>query len=280
MNPIDYALDRIIRFDIPKQILQVAFLSRYALNHSTLDTLKQKMREEVIEPRICVDCNLLHGTEMTIPLAMCEKLTWTYYETVYRVPKSLTQGKNIISPIELTASAGATMPSTNTMSSTTGGLYGNNTAAFSGMGASVAAAVQMQRSVTPIRSVSNALLYLVGDNTILFKDAVIVPASMQIRVMVENDENFNHIQPPYYPDFYELVSLAVQMYIYRTLVIEQDSVFIASGGELNRFKDVVEEMSEARQLYKEQLDIWYKSALLNDPEASRRHYSGATGGLW
>lgn len=277
-NPIIYSLNRLTRFGIPKAILNIAFLSRFANNFHNLGSLHDRIREDVINPRILVDCNLLHGTEVTIPLAKCEKLVWNYYETVYRVPMELTAGRKIISPLELTAASGAVMSSDGAMSATTAGMYSGNMATFSGMGANVAAAKQMMNSVMPIRNVSNALLYLLGDNTVLIKDAVIVPATMHLRVVLENDSEFNHIQPAWYPDFYDLVLIAVQAYIYNLIVIEQDSAFIASGGELNRVRDIVEGYADAEQRYKEQLDFWYKCALLNDPESSRQHYSMHTGG--
>ena len=280
MNPITYSIERLIKFGIPKPILNMAFVSRYAKDYYTLDTLESKIREEVIEPRVKMDCNLLHGTEMTIPLVKCEKLAGNYYTATYRVGKELTQGKRIVSVIELTAAAGTIMTSDPSMSNTTAGMYTNTMTAYSTIGATLGAAKQMQRSVMPIQSVSNALVYLVGDNTIMIKDSVMIPATMQLRVLVENDDNFNHIQPAWYPTFYELVTLAVKSYIYNNLVIEQDNVFIMSGGELNRFKDIVESYSDSEELYKEKLDEWYKCAMLNDPESSRRHYQMSVGGLY
>lgn len=279
-NPIIYSLNYLTQFGIPKAILNIAFMSRFAANFNSLGSLHDRIREEVIHPRILTDCNLLHGTEVTIPLAKCEKLAWNYYETVYRVPMELTAGRKVISPLELTAAAGAVMSSDGAMSATTAGMYSNNLAAFSGIGANVAAHRQMVRSVSPIQSVSNALLYLVGDNTIIIKDAVIVPATMHLRLVLENDSNFNHIQPAWYPDFYELVLAATQSYIYNLIVIEQDAVFIASGGELNRVRDIIEGYADAEERYKEQRDHWYKCALLNDPESSRQHYMISTGGGW
>lgn len=280
MNPITYALDRITKFGIPKPILNMAFLSRYVNEYYTLDTLESKIREIVINDRVLVDCNLLHGTEMTVPLAKCEKLTGNYYTATYRIPKELTQGKRITSVLEVTSASGSVITADPSMSNTSAGLYTNTMTAYTTIGGTLGAAKQMQRSVMPIQSVSNALVYLVGDNTILIKDSVLIPATMMIRVLVENDENFNHIQPAWYPTFYELVSTAVKAYIYNTLVIEQDNAFIMSGGELNRFKDIVESYSDMEELYNEKLDEWYKCALLNDPESSRRHYQMTVGGLY
>lgn len=280
MNPVTYSIDRLIKFAIPKPILNMAFLSRYANDYYTLDTLESKIREEVIQPRIYVDCTLVHGTEMTIPLAKCERIDGNYYTATYRIPKTLTQGKRVTSVLEVTASAGSLVTNDATMGAGGSGLYTNNMTGYQTYGSVHGAANQLLRSVQPIQNVSNALVYLVGDNMIFIKDSVMVPGTMMLRVLVENDENFNHIQPAWYPTFYELVTIAVKAYIYNNLVIEQDNVFIASGGELNRFKEIVDSYSDMEELYAEKLEEWYKCAMLNDPESSRRHYQMAVGGGW
>lgn len=280
MNPITYAINRLIDQGIPKPILNMTFLSRLARDYYTLDTLESRIRELVIEPRIFVDCNLVHGTQMDIPLAKCEKIMGNYYTATFRVPKTLTQGKRITSVLEVTSASGSVITSDGGMSNTGAGMYTSTMTAYSTLGAVPAASRQMMRSVMPIQVVSNAICYLVGDNTILIKDSVMVPATMMLRVLVENDENFNHIQPAWYPTFYELVAIAVKAYIYNNLTIEQDNVFIMSGGELNKFKEIVDSYSDMAELYSEKLEEWYKTALLNDPEASRQHYQMISGALW
>ena len=280
MNPVTYSIERLIKFGIPKPILNMTFLSRLARDHYTLDTLESRIREEVIELRIFVDCNFVHGTQMDIPLAQCEKIMGNYYTATYRVPKTLTQGKRITSVLELTSASGSVITADASMSNTTAGLYTSSMTAYSTIGAVYGAARQLQRSVMPVQVVSNALCYLVGDNTILIKDSVMVPATMRLRVLVENDENFNHIQPAWYPTFYELVAIAVKSYIYNNLTIEQDNVFIMSGGELNKFKEIVDSYSEMEEIYTEKLEEWYKTALLNDPEGSRQHYQMISGACW
>ena len=277
MNPVTYSIERLIKFGIPKPILNMTFLSRLARDHYTLDTLESRIREEVIQPRIFVDCNLVHGTQMDIPLAKCEKIMGNYYTTTWRIPKTLTQGKRITSVLEVTSAAGSMISADAGMSNTSGGVYTSTMTGHSTIGAVAAAGRQMQRSVMPIQVVSNALCYLVGDNTVLIKDSVMVPATMMLRVLVENDDNFNHIQPAWYPTFYELVAIAVKSYIYNNLTIEQDNVFIMSGGELNKFKEIVDSYADMEEIYSEKLEEWYKTALLNDPEASRQHYQMISG---
>lgn len=283
MNPISYSLDRLIKFGIPKAILNITFVSRFMTpNESNLYTLSSKIREEIVSGRVMVDMNLVHGTLMDIPLNQCERLRGDYYTSIWRVPKSLTQGKEIISVSEVTTAAGtvATMDNVqgSNLSSNIPAMYASTAVGYNGSGAVVSTQQQIVNSVLPVPVVSNALCYLIGDNTILIKDSTLSPASMYLRVYVENDTNLNHIQAPYYPTVYELILNATRSYIYNNTVIEQDNAYIASGGELNRLKEIIDSYSDAEETYTELLEEWYQSALLNDPESQRRFYQSTVSG--
>lgn len=281
MNPINYALDRIINSDIPIEILNEAFMSRRALNDYTIKTLEQRMREVVIDKRIYSDCNIVHPTRINVALSQCKYLRGDSFQSVWYVPKTLTQGKTIVSAIELASAYTATNdPDFSYSSGNNAGLM-NSAYQNSGRNGSLpGAGQQMLRSVSPIPLVTNASLHILNENTILVKDAVVVPGTMMLRVAVENDENFNHIRLPYYPLFHELCLLAVQQYIYRTLIIAMDSGFLQGGMELNSFKDEVSKYSDAGELYKEKLEEWTKSAYLMDDTSKQEHYAMITGGGW
>lgn len=284
MNAITYALNRLVKSStIPRQVLNMAFLSRYSTNDLTLDTLYSKIREEVIDDRVLTDINLVNTTQLTIPLNQCERLEGTYYTSTWRVPNSLTQGRSIVSVLHVTAASGMTVTgSSDSTGATTGssGVYTPSMSQMATTGAIFQGLQQAVRSTSPVQVVNNALCFLVGYNTVLIKDCVIIPATMHLRVNVEMDENLNQIQPPYYTEFYKLVVLAVKMYIYNRLIIDQDTVFINSGGELNKFRDIVEGFSDAEEQYTESLEEWFRSSLLNDSESSRRHYQMRVGGDW
>lgn len=271
MNPITYALERIINFGIPKAILNMAFLSRHMVDRYTLDTLESQIRTKVIDARVLVDLNIVHGTMMTIPLAACKRLDGDFYTATYHIPKELTAGKKVTSVYHVTSAAG--MITTAASANNSQGIYTSTFTGYAKSGALFGAMNQLSKSVEPVPVVSNALCYLIGENTVHIKDTVIVPATMHLRVFVENDENLNHIQVPYYTVFHELIEVAIQAYIYNNLTLEQDNVFINSGGELNKFRDIVESYSDAEMLYREKLEEAHKSMALNDPESQRRHYS-------
>lgn len=276
MNPITYSLDRIINFGIPKAILNMTFLSRHMVDRYTLDTLESQIRTKVIDARVLVDLNIVHGTMMTIPLAACKRMDGDFYTGTYYIPKELTAGKKVISVYEVTSAAG--MITTSASANNSQGIYASTFTGYAKTGALFGAMNQLSKSVEPIPLVSNALVYLIGENTVHIKETVIVPATMHLRLFVENDENLNHIQVPYYTVFHELIEVAIQSYIYNNLILEQDNVFINSGGELNKFRDIVESYSDAEQLYREKLEEAHKSMALNDPESQRRHYQFRVGG--
>ena len=279
MNPIKYSIDMMLRIGIPKAILNVAFLSRLmSPREANLFTLAAKLREEIIDNRVLIDINLVAATMMTIPLRMCERLESDYYNSVWRVPKELTQGKAIISVDELIAASANVMTIDGGYGQNSPGVYTPTMAGYGSVGAVAGAAQQMFNSSMPVPNMMNALCYLVGENVIMVKDIVIVPTSMFFRVFVENDSNLNHIQPAYYTTFYELVLLATKAHIYNNVVIEQDNAFIASGGELNRFREIVDTYSDAAEAYIEKLDEWACCAITNDPESQRQFYQLGIGG--
>jgi hypothetical protein len=278
MNPITFALNRIVKYGIPKPILQMTFLSRHMVDRYTLDTLESQIRTVVVEDRVLEDLNIVHGTQITVPLADCKRLDGDFYTGTWYVPKELTGGKKITSVYHLTQAAG--MISTQASANNSQGIYTSTFTSFSKSGALFGAAQQLSRSVEPVHVVSNALCYLIGENTVHIKDTVIVPATMHLRVVVENDDNLNHIQIPYYTVIHELIEEAVKSYIYNNLTLEQDNVFINSGGELNKFRDIVESYSDSEAIYREKLEETYKSLALNDSESWRRHYQSRCGGSW
>lgn len=105
-----------------------------------------------------------------------------------------------------------------------------------------------------------------------------MPATMQLRVCVEQDSNLSNIQPPYFQAFHKLALAAVKAHIYNKLIIDQDTAFINSGGEMNKMRDIIDSYSDAEEQYDELLETWFQSQLLNDPESQRRHYQIYTGG--
>jgi len=72
MGPINKALDE-IKFRIPKQILDLIFVQRTNVWGNTnwknnVISIDECIMSTVIRPRVLVDCNLVGGAEVFIPL--------------------------------------------------------------------------------------------------------------------------------------------------------------------------------------------------------------------
>lgn len=266
MNPISYAL-RQLRFKIPKEILEKTFIS--TLNHrftqpTSLDT---RIRQEVIEPRVLVDCNLLGGTETHIPLFDLPREFLDPFTAVYRIPKSMTQGRTIVRAMSVAYGEGAIMGASN-IAPTQGNLL-------------LDGAAGVLNSALAIPIVSTAQCQLIGENVVMIADNMALPMNIYLRCWLENDENFNHIQPTSYPAFAKLVELAVKAYIYVNIQIPMDRAIIHAGSELGRFRETVDGYADANEQYETHLtEVWRKTAYLNDYTSHRRHCQRILGGNW
>jgi hypothetical protein len=266
MNPITYSLQQ-LRYQIPKEILEKVFLSN--LNYRTIQatTLDTRIRQEVIESRVLVDCNLAGGTETHIPLSDLPKEFIDPFTAIYRIPKTMTQGRTITRALSVSFGEGAIMGASNIAPT-----QGN---------ALLDAAAGVLNSALPIPIVSTAQVQLIGENTVMIADNMALPVNIFLRCWLENDENFNHIQPTSYKNFAKLVELATKAYIYINAQIPMDKAFIHAGSELGRFKDIIDGYADANEQYDTHYnEVWRKTAYLNDYNAHRRHCQRVLGGNW
>lgn len=267
MNPVTKALQE-LGYRIPRAVLEKTFLSNirpFSLMPTSLDA---RIREIVIEPRVMVDCNLMGGTEVHIPLGGVPRQQMDNFTFVYRVPKNLTQGRTITRALSVTYGQ-------------TGYIGHTSNIPVRESSAIMDAASGMINSLLPIPMVSTAQCQLIGENTVMVNDTVAVPADIWLRCWIENDAGFNHLQPTSYKDFSRLVELAVKSYIYNHNVITMDRAYIHAGMELGQFKAIIDSYADAEENYQTFLnEVWRKVALLNDFHGKRRHISRITGGNW
>lgn len=113
--------------------------------------------------------------------------------------------------------------------------------------------------------IHNAHLEIVGYNSILVYAHFRVLAYLGIRVVLENENNLNNIQPRSYKDFATLCTLAVMAYIYNKLIIPLNSGYLSGGQELGVFKSIVEGYSSSDEDYETFLkEVWTPVAFMND----------------
>lgn len=264
MNPVQKAISE-LKFRIPVPILQEAF-TRNRFGQRPLPVgLDASIREQVIDARVRVDCNLVGGTELVIPLDGLPFEMWDPYTWIYRIPSHLVQNRKI----------------SQVMSLTFGTPVQNGIAMMGAPGTSslLNAAAGVMASQAPIPIVSTAYLRLIGENTVLVQDSIALPTNIALRCVVENDPDFTQLRPTTVPHFCKLVELATKGYIYNTLTLEIGMGQLVGGAELGRFREIVDGYADANELYETYLrDVWQRVAIMDDTTSRERLLRSITGG--
>lgn len=267
MNPITKALSD-IHHRIPRKVLEEAFVSRRGLNNlgwRSPVSVDYRIREEVIDSRVIPDCNLVGGTETTIPLGNVTPQYLPEYKTVYRIPLSVTNNRKISRIYHIMHGSAAAPGLGHGMAYDGNDLLG------------VAQGLLATHQAIP--NVSNAHVQLIGENTILVHDQMPSSPSLYAQVMLESDSEFSHLSKASIPAFSKLVEYAVKSYIFNALVLEIDEGFLSGGRDLGRFREIVDGYADAEELYQTFFDErWRKIMLMSDPEARSRHLRMTVGG--
>ena len=257
VNLIQKALDE-VRFCIPEAILDLVFVSRDYRQRRLPVSVDAKIRELVIQQRVMVDCRLVGGTQVEIPLEGLVPEFYGNFEAIYRIPKNRTQNRvisNVYSIAYSNLTGGSTMQ-----------VGDSNASALLG------AAAQVFAAVTPANIISTAYLELIGENTVLVRDNTILPTNLTLRCMLEYDEQFSSIKPTSYHDWCKLVELATKAYIFNNYAIKMDEGVLQGGVQLGRIREIIDGYSDSNELYYTHLrDTWRKVSLLNDTESKQRH---------
>lgn len=261
MNAIMKAIDD-VKYRIPAQILNEVFVKKgNNWKNFTPVSLDERIINLVIKNRVLVDCNLVGGAEVTIPLDGYVVERYDAFSAVYVVPKSATQGRSITSVLSVGYAA-------TSMQGVMGGLGGIRQGTVNAVNM---AGMAVMDAASPMPISSTARVQLIAENTILVKDVNPLISNAYVRCIIANDENLNHIQRRSIPVFCKLVELAVKSYVYNTLIITMDSAFLQGGMDLGKFKDIVEGYADSEEMYQEFLrDKWAGVSVMNDRETFTR----------
>jgi hypothetical protein len=263
-----------VGFRIPKPILEAVFITRNIRWRQTPESLETHILNEVVRPRVLVDCNLSGGAQVLVPLIglmpeRTQDFSSTYaYSSVYRIPKDRTNGRSIMSVLLVT------FGDTTKSSLFNGGMqYGANTNTMLAAGGAV------MDAMGNIPITSTARVQLIGENVVLVRDVCVLPPNIHLRCIIANDENMSHLQLKSYRDFSNLVVMAVKAYIFNQYIIQMDIGELHGGQNLGRFKEIIDGYSEAEELYQTFLrEKWDKIALMNDAESYTRFLKTVIGG--
>lgn len=269
MSPIQYAIAQ-IRYRIPEAILIEVFAPKTYLFRQEPIGWQEQVLNRVLRARVMTDCDLVGGTEVIIPLgnAHREVVETDMLATVYHIPKSMTGGRTITSVLSLSYASKSMIAQTGMV-----GMYDPCSVTEANI-----AGRAMIDAMSGIPMVSTAKVQLIGENTVLVRNAVLQSASGNLRCILSNDENLSHLQVRSYPAFARLCELAVKSYIYNEYSIILDRARIEGGAEIGRFKEIVDSYSDAEEMYQEYIKtVWQKTAFMNDRESFERFTRMMTG---
>jgi hypothetical protein len=251
---------------IPVDILRTVFTPVENGYRDAFMTIDEQLLAVVIRPHVLVDCNLVGGTEVFIPLDGIPVYRQNDYTSIYRIPKDKTQGRSIMSVMNITFSDPTKVSSY--------GVAAGDQNTFMLQGAQAVMDAMGSMPVT-----STAYVQLIGENVVMVRDTVVLPANIYLRCQLANDENMSHIQLRSYRHFTKLVELAVKSFIYNQYIIPMDKGQLFGGQAIGRFKDVIDSWADSEELYQTYLtEKWTKVALMNDRESWMRQIRMTMGG--
>ena len=259
MKFFDYCLLAIKR-TIPPHILNTIFKKNYELFdiYPELTTVDEGIRQKIFRERILIDLNIVGGVELVIPVIGAGEIL-DDFNHIYRIPKTQTQNRNIISVLSYTM-ANPNFPSAPmNLPMRDGSMYGRS-----------GSLVMEAHGTIPITSSANASL--VGENTILLRDTYLLPLVAYFKVLVSNDDELSNISPKNFITISQLAILATKSYIYNQHIIRMSEGEIRGGYELGVFKSKVEEYADSEELYNDMLKTKIMKILFMNDKPAYHNY--------
>lgn len=263
MGAIEKAIDE-VRFEIPYEILNETFKvdTGYAsAGRSTgvRTSLEARIREEILDKKVLVDCNLMGGHEVVVPLSGLQVKYNVDRTFVVTIPKQRTEGLSITSVLSVAQAPDGWMGSIYTGPNAGNSFANRMDAMFHGsLGGGSLGQI-------------DARVRLIGDNIVYVKLVDETTSDIFLRCRVGSDSNMSRLPAPYWLDFSEMVVLATKAYIYKELPIRMGEGQLSGGLNLGRFKEIIDEYADANTLYKEFVrENWPRIAGLTDEERHSR----------
>lgn len=262
MNVITKALSE-VGYSIPLEVLELAFKENSARLNQTI-SLDEKMMNKVIRPRVLVDCNLVGGVQVVIPIDNCLVEYGTNNEAIITVDKNLTNNKSILSALSIVANTSQNL----------GGVANNPSGAY------MSAATQVINGLDDLNLTQTSKLELIADNKILVEEYGMGFINGSLRCMIENSSNLSNISPRSSPKFSKMVIYAVKAYIHNKLLVNLGKGYLYNGHELGVIKEVIDSYSDSNELYTEYLNnTWKEVAFMNDTMSHDRFIKSMLGSV-
>ncbi|UQT02891.1 hypothetical protein TOTORO_00280 [Serratia phage vB_SmaS-Totoro] len=267
-----------IRFEIPTDVLEIAFLGRRGRERLSPGSLDWEVRNKVIDAKVRPDCDLLGALEINIPLRQAEIINDPSgdYRTVVRIPKFLTQGRTIVEALyfNYTYNLGA-----QTM---IGGTL-NNDYSMNNCGNSqlMNYASKILTSAAPGGLTGSAAVTLIGENTIMITDYMGSVKQGSITCRVSHDADMNTLPPRAVPQFVQLCVYATKAWIYNNVKVKLNQGYLEGGSEMPVIQEFVDGYSDAAELYKEYFrEEWTAVQMMSDNAAHGNYLRNLIGGLF
>lgn len=255
-----------IKWDIPIEILDLVFINKNYQYRSQPTNLDREIMKKVIIPKVMVDCNLVGGSDYIVPLLDIHREVTEEFMAVYRIPKSFTDNRSVMSIL-------GCLYINPFMVATPGG---NSACGWSSIMASTQAVMD---AMSPIPNFSSSEVSLEGENTIIIRDARVLPNRSFARVILGYDEYMSNINPRSYIAFAHLCMLATKSYIWTNRKVPMDRGEMSAGVTLGSFKEVVDSYEGAAEDYKDYLkNTMRKILFMNDDVSKRRFLTRLIGG--
>ena len=248
-------------FNIPREIINLAFTQNNNYRNPST-TVDDEITTEVLRKRVMVDLNLASQETVNIPLQFCETVYRDISKVAYFIPKTLTNGRSIIS-----------------VHNTLSNFYMNGDIAMSGRsdveGSSILDnALTLRNNLDSVNITQTARIDLIGENTILIDEGIISDMAVSVTAVLENDTNLNNINPRAFKVLAEGFVLAVKAHIYTNTIITLNKGIVYAGHELSIIKDIIDEYREANQDYNEWYKTkWKKAAFTQNDKAMEKYVS-------
>ncbi len=254
-------------FTIPREIINLAFTQNNNYRNPST-SVDDEITTEVLRKRVIVDLNLASQETVNIPLQFCETIYRDISKVAYFIPKTLTNGRSIIS-----------------VHNTLSNFYMNGDISMVGQseveGSSIlGSALTLRNNLDSVNISQTARIDLIGENTILIDEGLISDMSVSVTVVLENDSNLNNINPRAFKVLAEGFVLAVKAHIYTNTIVTLNKGMVYAGHELSIIKDIIDEYKEANQEYNEWFRTkWKKAAFTQNDKAMEKYVSMMLGNV-
>lgn len=228
-DPITYSRDKIIKTDIPKEILELVF------GGMTLSGLKKNIATEIdsVLMDVCDDLNLISGEVIEIDITRCKLITYTDGK-IYYIPPELRRNRDVREVLSISS---IDRDLSNSLGMNNGGTAISN------------ALNLLNNSLADTVSTNIANVKLVDTNTFRIPvNSVTAAVYNKISVEIVNDSRLKQIKKGSYPTMYDLCLSYIKSYIYnKRIAISKGSLY--GGHELTAIMNEVESYSGAREEY-------------------------------